>query len=117
MKQLALASSVLALTVTMLTPAAAQHPPPRTGPPTVSMYALLYLGDAALQKELKLSEAQVKKLDEQRDKLGGPLGPLELARRDEWMKAIDKALADILEPVQAKRLRQVVMQQLERGPI
>ena len=65
MKRLALASPVLALALAMLMPAAAQQPPPRTGPPTLSQYALLYLGDAALQKELKLSEAQVKKLNEQ----------------------------------------------------
>jgi hypothetical protein len=76
----------------------------------------MYLGDTALQKELKLSEAQVKKLDEQRDKLGG-LFSFDPAQREETMKAIDKAFADILEPAQVKRLRQVVMQQLEHGPI
>jgi hypothetical protein len=80
------------------------------------MYTLMYLGDPALRKELKLSETQVKKLDEQRDKLAGLL-PLDPAQREETTKAIDKAFADILEPAQVKRLKQVVMQQLERGPI
>jgi hypothetical protein len=97
-------------------PAAAQPVGPRGGPPTLSMYALMYLGDPALQKELKLSADQVKKLDEQRDKIGG-LFRLDAAQREETTKAIDKAFADILEPAQVKRLRQVVMQQLERGLI
>jgi hypothetical protein len=80
------------------------------------MYALMYLGDPALQTELKLSADQVKKLDEQRDNIGG-LFRLDAAQREETSKAIDKAFADILEPAQVKRLRQVVMQQLERGQI
>jgi hypothetical protein len=115
MKRLAVVSSALALALAALTPAFTQQPPPRNSPPTVSIYALLYLGDPALQKELKLTDAQVKKLDEQRDKIGLPLA--DPSTRAEATKAIDKAFADILEPAQVKRLRQVVIQQLERGPI
>jgi len=117
MRRLALAPPVLALVFALApAPAAAQPTGTRAGPPALSTYALMYLGDPALQKELKLSEAQVKKLDEQRDKLGG-LFPFDPAQREETTKAIDKAFADILEPAQVKRLRQVIMQQMERGPI
>ena len=37
----------------------AQQPPPQSGRPTLTMYALLYLGDSALQKELKLTVVMI----------------------------------------------------------
>jgi hypothetical protein len=117
MRRLALAPPVLALVFALApAPAAAQPAGTRAGPPTLSQYALMYLDDPALQKELKLSADQVKKLDDQRDKLGG-LFPFDPVQREETTKAIDKVFADILKPAQVKRLRQVIMQQMERGPI
>src|SRR5262245_64191452 len=91
MKRLGLVLPVLALALALAAPAAAQQQPP-TAPPTLSIYGLSYLGDPALQKELKLSEAQVKKLDELRDTLGRDVFlPRDPTQRDEANKVIDKS--------------------------
>jgi ABC-type nitrate/sulfonate/bicarbonate transport system substrate-binding protein len=68
------------------------------------MYALLYLGDPALQKELKLSEAQVKKLDEQRDKIQLQV----IGDQSIQMQALKNGTIDaaVLDGVCSRRLKQ-----------
>jgi hypothetical protein len=74
-----------------------------------------------VQAELKLTEEQTKKVKQfgerlQRDpfRKGRPLSPEEWKAKFEELPAQEKALRDMLRPEQARRLRQVALQQ--RGP-
>jgi Spy/CpxP family protein refolding chaperone len=75
-----------------------------------------YLQDAQLQKELKLSEEQVKKLVEYRQKYWDDSfkqTPDELKKMAaERRKTTDKEFAAILKPEQVKRIREIALQQL-----
>jgi len=107
--------AAVALVLSALTPAAARQQRQTTGRP-LSVYALLYAGDPNLRKELNLTDEQVKKIDELRNTIGanGLLG-FGGSGAAETTATVDKAFAEILEPGQVKRLRQVVMQHLARG--
>src|SRR5262245_51887177 len=91
--------------------------PPAGGPPRGIPTALL-LRQESVRKELKLSADQVKKLEELADKMGEKMQDafsLEEPERGKKLRALneetDKALAAILTPEQAKRLKQIVYQQ------
>jgi hypothetical protein len=81
----------------------------------------------SVQDELKLSEAQRKKVEElaplwraATNNLSlpqglGDAGEQYRAKLAEAMKVIDTAVADLLKPEQERRLRQIILQQLPKG--
>jgi hypothetical protein len=91
---------------------AAFSPPPRV------FYATRYLGDERLHAELKLTPEQVKKVTAWAN-AAQPFfgGRANAANLDERLKVREKELAEILKPGQAKRLREVLYQQMERIPV
>lgn len=99
-----------------LSVAVAQQPR-QTATTTLLYYGMLYLSDPALHKELKLSDDQVKKVTEHRDKWMAQIqqSSPQSKDREEATKASDKALAEILDAAQVKRLKQITLQQLESG--
>src|SRR5262249_55827330 len=91
--------------------------PPRGGPMRGASAAML-LGQEPVQKELKLSAAQVKKVEDLSEKMREKMQDafaLEEPERGKKLQELnqenDKALAAILTPQQAKRLKQIVYQQ------
>jgi len=75
------------------------------------------LGQKSVQDELKLSEDQLKKLGELREKQRGSFGELRNLDREARRKKMEemraeneKALADVLKPEQLKRLKQISLQ-------
>lgn len=80
--------------------------------------AAMLLRQESVQKELKLSNDQLKKVEELSEKMRGKMQDvfaLEEPERGKRLQALnqenDKALAAILTPEQAKRLKQIVYQQ------
>lgn len=79
---------------------------------------IFLLGQKSVQEELKLTDEQVKKVQEvaekQREAFQGlrDLSPEEQrTKRQELAKANDKAVAEILKPQQLKRVKQIALQQ------
>jgi Spy/CpxP family protein refolding chaperone len=109
-RKLALASVVLAL---VCTPGLAQRRPPGgQGNP------LMLLGQKSVQKELKLTDEQIEKASQflkSRAAARQDLQELEGEAREKKVKEMakenEKFLADTLKPEQAKRLKQLVLQQ------
>lgn len=99
-------------------PAAAQ---PTTSAPTltVNYYSLMFANAGEpVRKELKLTDEQTKKLAEHRvltSRYSAARRGGEEKEQAAALKAIDKALADTLDASQAKRLRQITLQQLGGG--
>jgi Spy/CpxP family protein refolding chaperone len=88
--------------------------------------ALSLLGQKSVQEELKLTEDQIKKATEARDKLrpqrpaGGGTGQRPSAEEmraaaEERRKNVEKALGEFLKPEQQKRLDQIALQQTEKN--
>ncbi len=108
---LILATGVLALVGSL---ALAQ----RGGGPFRGPSPMMLLGQESVQKELKLTPDQIEKtkaaLDKQREAFQG-LGNLQGEERakkfEEMRKEADKTIAEILKPDQAKRLKQITLQQ------
>ena len=116
-----LKSCVAPLIACMTAAALAQPAPPTAGlfstPPSVTLYASLYLKDAALRKELKVTPEQAPKLDKLADVATRPLFAAQNAdKRAAVIEKQDEALAAVLTPPQVERLRQVVRQHLARIP-
>ena len=83
------------------------------------MPGIMLLGQKSVQDELKLSEDQVKKVNEGTLKMFGEFAGLRQLSQEEQQKKMkelreesDKAVADILKPEQAKRFKQIHLQQL-----
>lgn len=94
-------------------------PPPLLG---VAGRVLTFLDNAQLREELKLSQDQVKKIDELRgerrqafDALRGLKLNERAKKRQELAKTTGAALAKILTPKQLRRAEQIVLQR--RGPM
>lgn len=104
------------LAVLAIAPTAPGQPknPPAVLRPTVTMYQTMYLGDARLQKELKLTPKQIEKIIPlTRNAMSQQFEARGDAKKfAELNKSQAKALADVLEPNQLERLEQVVYQQL-----
>jgi hypothetical protein len=108
----ALAAILLVALVLATRPVQAQPEP--TGSP-LSYQGLLYLGDPALHKELKLSEDQVAGLGRLREQWREAIKDYRDWKDDELgkkMVAANKAIARFLTPAQAERFEQVLLQQL-----
>jgi hypothetical protein len=102
----------------LVPPASAQLAPPP--PVRISMLTvgLLYADNKPLHEELKLSDEQVKKLTEHRDRwfrsYYSSAPPVRAVSTPDRSKDNDKALADILKPNQLKRFHQLTLQAVEK---
>src|SRR4051812_6694840 len=90
--------------------AATRAQPPTISPP-LNYYAMLYLGDERLQKELKLTPEQAKKVTALLETtspfmFAGMAGKGSNTTQDKSRVAFEKELAAVLKPEQAKRLRE-----------
>ena len=72
---------------------------------------LMLLSQKSVQTELKLSDEQVKKVDEQLEKQREAFASLRDLNREERQKASQAAVAEILKDDQLKRLKQISIQQ------
>src|SRR5260370_28734343 len=79
---------------------------------------MMLLGQESVQKELKLTPDQIEKTKAALDKQGqafqelqGLQGEERAKKFDEMRKEADKTIAEILKPDQAKRLKQITLQQ------
>jgi Spy/CpxP family protein refolding chaperone len=108
------AAAIAALAVS---PALAQRPRPGAGS-GAGISGLTLLGNKSVQEELKLTDDQVKKVTDLAKKQGTARQALrelegeERAKKmQEMAKEGDKMVAEILKPEQAKRLKQIQLQQ------
>jgi Spy/CpxP family protein refolding chaperone len=76
---------------------------------------MFLLGQPSVQKELKLSDEQIKKIkdlsDKQREAMQGVARDERRAKMQELAKANNKAIGEILKPEQMKRAKQLALQQ------
>jgi Spy/CpxP family protein refolding chaperone len=112
---------VAALIVTAIVagPALAQDKP-RFGGGFGQFGSLMLLGQESVQKELKLSDEQVSKVKELGEKQRESFRDFQNLSREERQartKEMEKAVTDLLKPEQAKRLKQISLQQRGGGAL
>lgn len=117
MKRLMQITLAAAVVVMAASPALAQQQRQGGGRGFGGVGVMLLLGQESVQKELKLSDEQVKKIQElgtkQREAFQGLRDLSQEERRtkmQELTKANDKAIGEILKPDQLKRARQIALQ-------
>lgn len=106
----------LAPTLVFLCASAVAAQPDLTSPLSVLRSAAIYLTDAALHKELKLTAEQINKLRDHRQRyINDNFAARNDAQgREAAGKALEQGLTDTLRPEELKRLREIMIQQLDR---
>jgi len=121
MKKVALSVFALALVAAIATTAMAQPPGGGRGGFGGGMTGAMLLGQKSVQEELKLSDDQIKKVQELGEKTRASFTGLQGLSREEIQKRMEesrkeseKAVAEILKPEQQKRLKEIAFQQQMR---
>lgn len=118
MRKLVLSVFALALVAAVASPALAQPPGGGRGFGGGGMSGMMLLGQKSVQEELKLSDDQIKKVQEYNQKALAGFRDLQGLSQEERAKKLEdsrkegeKFLADTLKPEQAKRLKEITFQQ------